>query len=97
MGDMVKKYSKTMTWKEAITEFTRFLIHEHVINQYVSNYKKRGNVYRDYGFLYNTYIYEQFLRHSFTWNESKEGYWFWHDINIKWNFYLKNAQNKGEY
>ena len=83
-----------MTRKEAIVEFTRFLIHEHVINQYVSNYKKINNVYRDYGYFHNTLLYNDFLRCSFIWNDSKEGYWFWHDINIKWVFYLKNVQKQ---
>ena len=80
-----------MTHKEAIVEFTRFLIHEHVFNQYLKNYKKRDNVYRANGYPYFTPKRKDFLRCSFIWNESKEGYWYWHDINTKWNFYLKNV------
>ena len=83
--------------KEEMLEFIRFLVHEHVINQYISNYKKRGNAFRINGYPHNILYHNDFLRYSFTWDKTKEGYWFWYDINIKWNFYLKNAQNKGEY
>ena len=52
--------------KEEMLEFIRFLVHEHVINQYISNYKKRGNAFRINGYPHNILYHNDSLTEFFS-------------------------------
>ena len=77
-----------MTDEKALIEFVRFLYHERVLKQFVTNY---------YDYIKKNYLTKNYLKSShyllfvydaFFWPTSNEGTDFWRKINHKWEEHI---------
>lgn len=71
--------------------FIRFLKHHNIYHLFIYNIKNRGNIGWCYDIksisIYKPYY---FVDDAFKWSDTKEGFDFWSDINIKWRDILIN-------
>ena len=71
--------------------FIRFLKPHNIYHLFIYNIKNRGNIGWCYDIksisIYKPYY---FVDDAFKWSDTKEGFDFWSDINIKWRDILRN-------
>lgn len=71
--------------------FYRFLKQNHIYHLFLYNVKNRKHVECDYDIkLMKTYKAYTFIYSAFKWDDTREGFDFWDNINIKWRDILRN-------
>ena len=87
-----------MTNEKALIEFVRFLYHEHILKQFVANYydciKKHYSI-REKNYLKNSH-YMLFVYDAFFWPTTKEGTYFWREINHKWTVHISKLLKEND-
>ena len=76
-----------MTWKQ---QFIHFLKQNNIYEQYIDNFDLEYSVTWDKCWektlknFFEKMPPDQFINYSFNWAKTKEGSYFWADIDIKW-------------
>ena len=82
-----RKVDSTYTQHKNIQEFLTFLSQHGALRSFLKEFEKLVPVNETINWSI-TSSKETFLVEAFVWRESKEGYRYWKDINLKWSEYL---------
>lgn len=77
-----RKKSKLLSYVEKDEYFyiiVFFLIKEKAYKNFINNLKEK-DLFEWYKMYYDTYIFSE----AFNWNDTKQGYQYWFDLNKKW-------------
>ncbi len=72
-----------------IATFYEWMVDNGIWNRYKANCRKR-KPYRHAGKVCYKYP-ANIIPNSFDWPQSNEGYDFWHEVNIKWNHFVRRT------
>ena len=81
--------------KEQIFVFKKFLVNNHVYNNFINCLETSGNDFKEiYSFnsskdFLENFPAEQFIGYAFNWSRTKNGHCFWEKLDDMWKHHLR--------